>query len=353
MTGPVRWWLVSDLHLDADAPDLRGLEQVLPSFVEDAVLARDDGGRHLVLLGDSFELVDRDDATPRTAGDRLEAVAGRFPRVFGALRRCLREGVSVHVVCGNHDLDLMRPAVHDRLRQLLAASADQAAGLRVHPWILYVPGLLYAEHGNQHHGLNRFPTALQAMAASDAHVAPPPLGAYGLVRARQGGRLTAAAEVTRAMFTSWQAERASRGPAYQALFDAVAPDIGMPADVLAGLHDVSRFRPATVALATAARLTARRLGGYDANRYLRRAARRIDHYLVRTERRPHCYVFGHTHVPALARLETPGPFFANTGTWSPYLHAPTPVATRHFPYVVVEEGGGHRSVRLETWHGDR
>ena len=68
------------------------------------------------------------------------------------------------VVVGNHDVDLVRPAAAQRLGELLG---DRGEHLRLHPWALHVPGVLFAEHGHQHHAVHRLPTLL--LAAADDH----------------------------------------------------------------------------------------------------------------------------------------------------------------------------------------
>ena len=114
----------------------------------------------MVLLGDTFDLPGDDGAVAR-----LEALAVRHPGVLAALRRTLATGTHLEVVCGNHDAALARPAVQEALRRLLTPPprswpAPRAGTVRVHPWMLHVPGVFHAEHGHQHHDVHRVPTLL-------------------------------------------------------------------------------------------------------------------------------------------------------------------------------------------------
>lgn len=87
---------------------------------------------------------------------KLERIAAGHREVFAALRSLIGDGVALHVMPGNHDLELLHPAVQERPRQLLTppTSGPPGAAISFHPWIYHVPGLLYAEHGQQHHDLN-------------------------------------------------------------------------------------------------------------------------------------------------------------------------------------------------------
>ncbi|MCB9728698.1 MAG: hypothetical protein H6744_16385 [Deltaproteobacteria bacterium] len=77
------------------------------------------------------------------------------PFVFG-LARFLARGNRVTFLMGNHDRELAFPEVAEVLRLALAAAAPPGTGARVaaavafEPWFLYVPGVLYAEHGQQY-----------------------------------------------------------------------------------------------------------------------------------------------------------------------------------------------------------
>lgn len=78
------------------------------------------------------------------------------PGFVAALATFLGAGNRVVFVFGNHDRELHFPEVQAVLTLRVAAAAPAGTGDRVaaaisfEPWFMYVPGVLYAEHGNQY-----------------------------------------------------------------------------------------------------------------------------------------------------------------------------------------------------------
>ena len=119
--------------------------------------------QRLVLLGDTLDflrvpvpgaLFARNDAE---AVGQLARIAAAHPTVFEALSATVNDGTAIDVVVGKRHVELARSAVQRRLRTLLKAAGDPAAdqeAVRFHLWGYYVPGLLYAEHGD--HDINTF-----------------------------------------------------------------------------------------------------------------------------------------------------------------------------------------------------
>jgi predicted phosphodiesterase len=310
------WFFLSDLHLD-DRPgpgDRAAL--ALPGFLDSL---GDDGPTHLVLLGDTFELA----SAPGDPVPRLDRIARRHPAVVLALRRCLAAGVQVHVVAGNHDLGLVRVGEQARLARLLG-SAD----LHVHPWCLYVPGLFYAEHGHQHHDLNRYPR----MVAAGEHP-PTPLAAWA-------GGAQGPLPVLRALSAATSEERRSRRPDHREALHEVGARAGLPVGSAPALHEVSRVRPGRTTLRLARRAAARARGRDDRDDYLRRAAVRIDEVLGRYGAVPPYYVFGHTHTPVVRGLPHTQSLYANPGTWT------SVPAGSGLPYVLVTHDQRGATLRL-------
>jgi UDP-2,3-diacylglucosamine pyrophosphatase LpxH len=139
MTERMRLAIVSDLHMATpEAPggdpfaDDRAFAQLLGALADRCIRTR------LVLLGDTFDLV-------LAGSGGLDAVAAAHAAVFDALAAFAAAGHEIEVVPGNHDGDLMRPAAQERLRELLSAP------IAFPPWVVLVPGVLYAEHGEQRH----------------------------------------------------------------------------------------------------------------------------------------------------------------------------------------------------------
>jgi len=190
--------IVSDLHLSAGYDPRRGTFGRNEDFFYDAafgrfvdhLLARAGRERRrwrLVILGDlvDFLQVELADEAPgatsaETSVRRLEAVAAGHPGFFAALGRFLAAGHRLDVVVGNHDVELVWPAVQARFRGLLTAhgGAEAAAGVAFHPWILYLPGVLYAEHGHQYDPLNALLTPLAPFLPDEPSLIELPLGSF-------------------------------------------------------------------------------------------------------------------------------------------------------------------------------
>jgi hypothetical protein len=98
----------------------------------------------------------------------VHVVANGGPRglSFSALVRFAAAGFPVTIVPGNHDAGLTLESVRGRLLALLEASGAPRCGVIVQPWILHVPGMLYAEHGNQHHDINAFVDPIRPLQTS-------------------------------------------------------------------------------------------------------------------------------------------------------------------------------------------
>ena len=167
--------LVSDLHLGP------GPLHCVETFFHDAEFCRfldalvrrgesEDRAWRLVILGDFLDFLRCELVTNEVGGApteevavaTLERIVAGHPDVFRGLARFLAAGFPVDIVVGNHDAELIRPAVQDGLRQALArfGAGDASGTVRFHPWILHLPGVVYAEHGSQHDGFNAFSTVL-------------------------------------------------------------------------------------------------------------------------------------------------------------------------------------------------
>ena len=338
------WWFVSDLHLGSGVSDSGGAGRALPQFLE-VVLEDPRPDRHLVMLGDTADIDGGHPAAPGrpSAVRQLDEVVERFPDVFDALARCLRAGVTVHVVSGNHDVALDYTAVRDRLRQHLGSPGP--AALRFHRWLLYEPGLLYAEHGNQHHPLNRFPLMLRPGAGGGEVPPRTPIAAWatrGLPKALLAARLLAALRATRV------AERGADDASYRELVREEGVAAGLPEEAVQPVHDVSRFRAVPAAAFSVVRLVTRGTRLDDRDGYLRRAAARIDNVLTAAGQQPSYYIFGHTHQAALTPMSRDGAYYANCGTWSGLFDGGDR-EDGDCPYLVVENDGHARHARLERW----
>jgi hypothetical protein len=110
---------------------------------------------------------------------KLERRAAGHPAVFSALGAFAASALRISIIVGNHDIELIRASTRDRFLELvsrLSGNPHVAGRITFHPWIYYVPGLLYAEHGSQYHDLNSFRTLLSPYRRGDDNEIDLPLG---------------------------------------------------------------------------------------------------------------------------------------------------------------------------------
>jgi UDP-2,3-diacylglucosamine pyrophosphatase LpxH len=345
VTVDARWWFVSDLHLASDGPQPRHTSEAFAAFLDSVVIAGHDAvlaagkaaALHLVMLGDTFDLVGQD------AVAQLAALAERHRMVFDAWRACLRHGIDLHFVCGNHDLDLVRPPVRDALHDLLPGD-----GVSVHRWILRADDLFFAEHGQQHHAPHRVPTILLAGVAAHEHPAPAPLAAWNAHSAAGPGRRIAA--LIAAARASRRAERQARSAGYRALLQVEADRVGLSAAALQAVASTSQFGVRS-ALGVVGRVVLRRLGRDSPGAYLESAAAKVHATLAAHHCAARWYVVGHSHRATESILDGGQVGYLNTGTWSADIRGdgPDTLEPTLFPLVLLEAENGGASASLCYW----
>lgn len=312
--------IVSDLHLGGGPPAAAWGRGFSDEFADDRAISDFLGwlsgrpGCRLVLLGDVFDflrvpvtgartgLFAREDAE---AVAQLDLIAAAHPAVVEALSAVLAAGIQVDFVSGNHDAELIRPAVRERLCALLGGR------VRFHPWVLYIPGLLYAEHGHHHHDINTFVRPLYPYAKKPGRLERPPAAWLGDLR-----RLPASPHH---LWRDAIAGVRSRPPAtaradYVARrLPADAEEVGLPWDVMAELHDMVSFSPFRAGV----RLASTRLRRDCATGlgYLPAAAAAVHDLMARNQLDVPFYVFGHTHAAMRLPLGAHA-WYLNSGTWS-------------------------------------
>jgi hypothetical protein len=245
--------VLADLHMAAGRHD---------AFHEDDELVRllktlSGGGARLLLLGDLFDfsLVElpgrrgrRLDTSVGGALDKLAAISTEHAAVFEALGGLLAAGARVDVVVGNHDLELMLPAVRERLSEMLGGEPA------VHPWLVHVPGLLYAEHGQQHHEINRVPELLRLSEAQAAPVTAGTAAGEWALEGREGGLPLGATARLALRLGRWAGtSRERRG--YRELVEDHAAPVGLPPAALAQIQALGPRRPLRATLRLARRLS--------------------------------------------------------------------------------------------------
>jgi UDP-2,3-diacylglucosamine pyrophosphatase LpxH len=340
------WVVVSDLHLGAEARPPRAGAAAFAAFLTEEIASRPVPG-HLLLLGDMFEMLyggtsSGSDSAEEWAIGRLEELAAAYPMVFAALRACLQRGWRMDVVCGNHDMALCLDGVQCRLASLLDDPGRRR--LDFHAWFRFVPGVLYAEHGQQHHDLNRFPAILHRVDVRhpDRLFVPPLAAAHEVARPA----------VVQAILSSLQHERFARSPGYQGQLRGYAEQVGLPAEAVMALHRASRVRLRAVAGRLARRAVSPSVRGTP-DAYLIAASRRVHTTLTRSGWQVPLYVFGHTHhgrVVEFDRVE-PSARYLNCGTWSASVRGGGPdLADRTlYPYLEICADPAGPSAALRYW----
>jgi hypothetical protein len=400
-----RWGItiVSDLHLSVrcdqghdavghvlhDAGFARFLEYVRRRATEQ------NSSWRLVSLGDLVDLPDVE-APPAESIAVLTQVAAGHPRLFGAVGAFLADGMQVDVVAGNHDLALLRRAVRARFADLIAAAAggvNGPAGITFHPWIYHLPGVLYAEHGHQHHDINAVPAVLGLDGTDDRRPAGRPLVAeLRRYRKRLRERRTRASRMAALVGAGYESVRfagalarrarvlsspelARQRAAYRlSTLRGYAAEVGIAHDALVGIDELSVASPWSIAgrllrtwvLGPAARAAAGLLplGGQrqgplwqvgDRAAYVRRACPAIHGVLRAAGQAVPYYVFGHTHHPEDLALLDGSARYLNTGTWQ-LAGLPAGAAGPASAGTFVEVSGGPRTTvpvaRLLRWNDE-
>ncbi len=339
----------------------------------------------------------------RTTLAKLDRIAAGHPRFFEALGRFVAAGFPLDVVPGNHDIELLRPAVQAGFAEIIARSGGgsrAASAIAVHPWIFYVPGLLYAEHGQQYHDVNAFPALLDPTSAQypgriepplgshletylrglreaiDPASGPAPLDARSLLRAaRKRPSLLlrtvphhtrfAAAVLGELSNRSRFGRRARRAAYQEEMLRPYAVEIGLDPDAVAAIDRLSAISIRRMAARLARRaverfavLGRRRGPGPAAGSpsYLHRATLQIHRVLQVSGQEVPFYVFGHAHRAEQMRV-LPGavvPVYLNCGSWTasgPRGAAPEDGTTR-FTYVEVarQPGTAFPRARVLLWN---
>jgi UDP-2,3-diacylglucosamine pyrophosphatase LpxH len=353
--GPVvasRIALLSDLHLACGEHDPFTEDDRLAGTIDQLVSDASGTPLRLVLLGDTFDfpavsLPDRrtSPATrPSDAVRKLDEIMAAHPLVLTALRDLLAAGHRIDFVAGNHDMELSMPAVQDRLRQALPGA------LEVHPWMLYLPGVLYAEHGQQHHDINRFPGLAVDHPEPNRPLAVPP-GSYldALVHLRQ--RAPRASTPALAALAAGMGigllrglvrlGRVERHRSERERLLGSTPLAGLPSGAVVAIDRLAAATPASVAhraAGMAARQLRHRPGA--AVPYMQAAAQAVHHALEAEGAAVPFYLFGHTHVAADVPLpDSVAARYLNPGTWSSMTRR-VPGGDRRFGVVLIEQSRG-------------
>jgi UDP-2,3-diacylglucosamine pyrophosphatase LpxH len=365
---------LNDLHLAAGFNAVEGRPSQGESFFYDAVFARFLGFHisqaasngdclHLVLLGDVFDFLRIEslavpqhryslDSSPATAIEKLRRIAAGHPEFFRALGRLLDAGGFLELLPGNHDIELIRQPVQSIFKELLVDGCQnpiQEQQIRFHPWMLYVPGVLYAEHGQQHHFINTFPYLLHL------HIDQPPgrfrlpLGSHFELYLSSLGRLAAPylsgqSAAPRALLRTllrhpglWLRTSGSHLRFAAALLhdllrrplvksgriageqarriQVLARESGLSVQLLSELERLTRY--STQEMIRRVLRLRRPAASAPTGGYLFQSASTIHQLLRSTGQAVPFYIFGHTHQSAHLPLPSQGEpaFYLNAGSW--------------------------------------
>ncbi len=384
--------IVSDLHMaDGGRGERFHDDEIFARFLDWLAGRVEPGRSHLLLLGDLFDLLEVTrhrgttsrawrDMSEAASRAKLEVAFSAHARAMAALAEIAAAGVAVSIVPGNHDVDLVRPSVQRHFRELLAEHCREPASAHVefHPWIFYLPGLVYAEHGNQYHDLNAFRSALDPTSPNGGELELP-LGSelalclVDLEGARdEHGRLRASAapevlasgsRLGGAMLARWLAPvRGNRSlPVPSKDF---AERLGLPTETL---HEIQRLAPLS-RFAFEKRMVREQVVPRirrtphdvpaDGSGYMQTAATAVHAALTSVDRAVPYYVFAHTHRAVDRPLQVGGnaPHYLNPGTWSSLVAPPTTPDVGHarFTFVEIErEAHGPVTARLLWWNDAR
>jgi UDP-2,3-diacylglucosamine pyrophosphatase LpxH len=339
---------VSDFHMSAGNHHFSD-DDAFVSFV-DHLLHHGGPEVRLVILGDFLDLlrVSPFNRSRRDAPHKLDAIVREHAPVFEALSRLLNNQVPVDIVAGNHDVELVFPEVQRHLRALVRD------GLTFHPWIYYVPGVVYAEHGQQYHDINSFTTLLCPLEGQDEIETPLGLIADNYSMGRQGRARQAASSVMKQARSSTRSQAECRRAYREVMLGEQADVIGLPHEVLVALDRLSSStgRAALMRAAeTVIRRTIRRPLHPGWNDYIQPVASWIQRFLRASGHDVPHFVFGHTHTPLVTSLGTDldAARYLNTGTWSSITSARPIIGPKRFTFVEIDVVGDTSASRLCAW----
>lgn len=164
LESPIRgWWAYKDPRARQDMELVALLEQVQAMrprhFTRtDVIFGGDTWDFDSVYGGPEHPMLPSEGLPPTVAGSvwKLRRLLEDHAAFVAGLARFLADGNRVIFLMGNHDRELAFEEVAEVLRGTVAAAAPPgksravAAAVSFEPWFVYIPGVLYAEHGQQY-----------------------------------------------------------------------------------------------------------------------------------------------------------------------------------------------------------
>ncbi len=411
---PVDHLIISDLHLaDGQNPSSKSwsryeqffYDTVFAQFLEHQIAeARRVNKRiHLLLLGDIFDFAHtpglssiahkRSVLNQGTARIKLEKIFAGHVQFFAALGSFISAGHPISILPGNHDAALVLTDIQGRLLELVgqySPSQNPADLIHFYPWFYYLPGVLYAEHGQQYHDINAFTTMLkpyspwtpteieltlggcldESLIELVFQVSPQPeirgsvLGTLLRTYFNQPRSLFASRRILwhfisttlRILATrSSPATRSRRRTYWKETLPVFAEQTGFSSNTLETLDRLSQVSNWNL-FQRILKTTTSRGSHSPKEHYLFLAAQRIYTHLQVESKNVPFYVFGHSHQHRRIRLfdqpDTGGEFL-NTGSWAapPFISPEAARERRSFPFVQISQpvDGRKPQAKLLTW----
>jgi UDP-2,3-diacylglucosamine pyrophosphatase LpxH len=365
--------IVSDLHIgDGGQQERFRLDETMCAFLGHL---RDHVGRspeplRLLILGDFLDLSLIARASPakmsqrsvRNAllNERIDEVMAAHGDLFRALRIFIEAGGSVDVVPGNSDAALQIRFVWEHFRHSLLRGCSTAGpldSLQLHPWIYHLPGVLYAEHGNQYHEINSFPAVLEGLQKGEPHQ----VETAGSLLAAYGPRSDLGTGRSRKEVARWMASLATqmvlasqvrRTAAYQSLVEHYASEVSLPPALVAELERLGSraiWRSGLRALRRSGAARPAR-GRVPSDSYLKDAALHVHSAARRHDSPAFFYVFGHTHTADISSMDGGSSRYVNCGTWATPITGSSKEPDTPYVHMTL---GSEPSCRLLNWGKDR
>ena len=383
--------ILSDLHLAAGYSPQTDTYERTESFFHDAAFAhflqsiiaqaaQEDALVHLLLLGDLFDFlrvapipggkIYPPDTSEVATLQKLERIAAGHPVFFQTLGAFVAAGGRLDILPGNHDIELIRPSAQTRLIELIAGSSNLSSmsqQVTFFPWIYYVPGVFYAEHGQQQHELNAFKTLLTPYRRHHPEQIELPLGSYldqylfkpsrpknlpPVPAPSFTRRLQAVGVALRHFSRLFSAPQAVRAAYHEQVLKPYAAEIGLNAPLLVALDDLSQGSPLSLARRIIRQQIVKR--SQPSGDYLFEAARPI-YALLRANHLAVPYlVFGHTHRAAYLPLlaDSPAPLYLNAGSPAGSLASGGRLPEGHLPFISIRHNADKSTIQasLLSWN---
>ena len=381
--------ILSDLHLSAWqdaksghvlAPEGFHYDVAFGHFVDDLLeRVKSEGAEcEILMLGDFLDflhtkvpLSEKDFLTTTEASSlqKLQAILRAHPLFFEALKRFVSKGFRLRVVPGNHDIDLMRPAVQQVLKEKI--ETDSLNHIHFHSWIHYIPGVLYAEHGHQYHDIMAYSTLLTPYRPKKENELELTVGAYfdlylfhlierleplteninsplgyllSVYRKQPLKLITTSpvlcrffyAVIRQVAYRSSRQFRITRQRYQESTLSGYAANSGLSYSTYVALDQLAEVYNSKMVKRLLSHALAKNRGDPIKTGYLYLKALTISKILNLNDKAVPFYVFGHSHQPTKVAMDgPPDHMYLNAGSWVSSSYPGFPGDRSLFPFVEI------------------